>query len=184
MKRRKALRNLVLFSLGAGLIYSCKDKYEAIKQLKLKNLQVEPYHLDLLDDLSKVILPLHQIPELKDHIALPFILNMVDKVYDSKDRQMFIDGYMTFDSEVMLLQGKKYSEMEIADKQLLITKLNEEKLVASLELYAVFNTVKAKSIQYLTNTEYYQRKINNYEMAPGRFRGDVLLTELKNMNDE
>ena len=184
MERRKVIRNLVLFSLGAGIIYSCKDKYEAVKLLRLKYLHTEPDQLDLLDDLSNLIVPLHQIPELKDHMALPFILNTVDKVFDSEDRQLFIEGYKSFDIEIATLKGKKYSEMEDGEKQLLLEELNEEKLVASLALYAVFNIIKSKSIQYLTTTEYYQRKINYYEMAPGRFYGDVLLAELKNMNDE
>jgi len=48
----------------------------------------------------------------------------------------------------------------------------------------VFDTIKSKTIQYLTTTEYYQRKVNYYEMVPGRYLGDVLVTELKNLNDE
>ena len=184
MKRRKVIRNLVLFSLGAGVIYSCKDKYEAIKQLNLKYIQAEPNHLDLLDDLSRLILPLQQIPELVDHTALPFILNTVDQLFDPKDRQLFIDGYKTFDTEIATLNGKLYSEMEEVEKLDLLKELNEEELVASPALYTVFNTVKNKSIQYLTTSEYYQRKVNYYEMTPGRFHGDVALAELKNMNDE
>ena len=184
MKRRKVIRNLVLFSLGAGVIYSCKDKYEAIKQLNLKYVQTESNQLDIMDDLSKLIVPLQQIPELIDHTALPFILNSVDKLYDSEDRQLFIEGYKTFDTEIATLKGKPYSEMEEVEKQPLLAEINEEKLIASPELYAVFKTIKNKSIQYLTTSEYYQRKVNYYEMTPSRFHGDVLVTELKNLNDE
>ena len=102
MKRRKAIRNLVLFSLGVGVIYSCKDKYEAIQQLNLKYLKADPNQLDLLDDLSKLIVPLQQIPDLINHTALPFIMNTVDKLYDAKDRQLFVDGYSNFDAEVYI----------------------------------------------------------------------------------
>ena len=184
MKRRKAIRNLVLFSLVAGVIYSCKDKYEAIKLLNLKYLKAEPNQLDILDDLSRLIVPLQSIPELIDHTALPFIMNNVDKVFEPEDRQLFIDGYTSFDTEIATLKGKKYSEMEDEEKQLLLAELNEEELVATPALYAVFNTIKSKSIQYLTTSEYYERKINYYEMAPGKFHGEVLVSELKNMNDE
>jgi len=184
MKRRKAIRNIVLFSLGTGMIYSCKDKYEAIKQLNLKHLQAESSHLDILDDLSKLIVPIKDIPELAEHTALPFIMNMVDNVYNPKDRKLFVDGYKSFDQEILILKGKKYSKMELSEKQSLLAELNEELLVASPQLYAVFNTVKSKSIQYLTTSEYYERKVNYYQMAPGKFRGDVLLAELKNKNDD
>jgi len=112
MKRRKAIRNIVLFSLGTGMIYSCKDKYEAIKQLNLKHLQAESSHLDILDDLSKLIVPIKDIPELAEHTALPFIMNMVDNVYNPKDRKLFVDGYKSFDQEILILKGKKYSKME------------------------------------------------------------------------
>lgn len=184
MKRRKAIRNIVLFSLGTGIIYSCKDRYEAIKQLNLQNLIVDNSQLDVLDDLSRLIVPLQSIPDLAEHTALPFILNMVDNVFDEEDRQSFILGYQNFDQEILALRGKLYSKMELEEKNVLLTEFNEESLTATKELYVVFNTVKSKSIQYLTTSEYYQRKVNYYQMAPGKFRGDVLLTELKNKNDE
>lgn len=184
MKRRKAIRNLVLFSLGTGVIYSCKDKYEAIKKLNLQHLVVDNTHLDILDDLSKMIVPFHSIPELSQHTALPFIMNMVDNVYEEKDREIFAKGYAGFDQEILTLKGKEYSKMEEAEKQSLLSEMNEELLIASPELYAVFKTVKSKSIQYFTTSEYYQRKVNYYQMAPGKFKGDVLLTRLKNKNDE
>lgn len=184
MKRRKAIRNLVLFSLGTGVIYSCRDKYEAVKLLNLKYVQAKSEHLDLLDDLSKLILPFQMIPKLKDHTALPFILNNVDKILNAENRELFLKGYKSFDIEIAMLTGKKYSEMEDEEKQVLLTEFNEKRLVASPAVYMVFDTIKSKTIQYLTTTEYYQRKVNYYEMVPGRFLGDVLVTELKNLNDE
>lgn len=184
MKRRTAIRNIIFFSLGTGIIYSCKDKYEAIKMLDLKYLHLETNHLDLLDELSNLIVPLQGIPELENHTALPFIINSVDKLYDADDRQLFVDGYTSWDAEIAMLKGKKFSKMELEEKQDLIEELNEEKVVASPALYKVFNILKSSGIRYLSNTEYYQRSVNYYEMAPGRFRGDVLLSELKNMNDE
>lgn len=184
MKRRKAIRNIVLFSLGTSIIYSCKDKYEAIRKLNLKHLIVENSHLDTLDDLSRFIVPLQNIPELAQHTALPFILNMIDNVFDEKERLIFVKGYQNFDDEVLRITGKKYHDLDLSEKQNFLEAMNEETLEAPPELYAVFNAVKAKSIQYLTTSEYYQRKINYYQMAPGKFRGDVLLEELQNKNDE
>ena len=184
MKRRKAIRNIVLFSLGTGIIYSCKDKYEAIKQLNLKYLLAEPSQLDIIDDLSRLIVPLQNIPELVEHTALPFIMNMMDDISKPKYRQLFIDGYQSFDTEILALKGKKYMDLLLEEKQILLSELNEKTIKASPALYALYDTVKGKSIQYLTSSEYFQRKINYYEMAPGRFKGDVLLSELQNMNDE
>lgn len=184
MKRRNAVRSLVIFSLGAGVIYSCKDRYEAIKLLNLKHLEIARNELDILDDLSRMIVPFQEIIELKDHTALPFVLNMVDKLNDATDRQLFIKGYRTFDIEIASLKGKAYSAMNKVEKDLLLTELNENELDASPALYQVFNTVKLRSIQYLTTSEYYHRKINYYEMTPSRFYGDVSLMDLNNMNDE
>ena len=122
--------------------------------------------------------------ELPFIIALPFILNNVDKILNAENRELFIKGYESFDIEIAMLKGKKYSEMEDEEKQVLLTEFNEKRLVASPAVYMVFDTIKSKTIQYLTTTEYYQRKVNYYEMVPGRFLGDVLVTELKNLNDE
>lgn len=184
MKRRKAIRNIVLFSLGTGVIYSCQDKYVAIQQLNLRYLKAEAKELDVLDNLSRLLVPLQNIPELAEHTALPFIMNMVDKTFELEDRQLFIEGYTGFDTEIGILKGVEFTDMTEEEKLQLLEEFNEEAIVVSPALYSVFNTIKAISIQYFTSTEYYQRKVNYYEMAPGRFRGAVPVTELKNMNDE
>lgn len=71
--------------------------------------------------------------------------------------------------------------MNDEERESLLLELNDETIEASLALYDVFNTVKSLSIQYLNSSEFYERKVNYYQMAPGKFRGDVLLMELKNV---
>lgn len=76
-----------------------------MKQLNLKHLITNNSQLELLDDLSRLLVPLQSIPDLAEHTALPFILNMVDKVYESEDREIFAQGYAGFDKEVKELRA-------------------------------------------------------------------------------
>ena len=97
MKRRDAVKGIILFSLGTGILYSCKDKYQAIRDLGLKYFEPVNKELDLIDKLSRTIVPLQTIPELANHTPLPFMFTMLDDVYKPKDRDAFLKGYQNFD---------------------------------------------------------------------------------------
>ncbi len=182
MKRRDAIKGIILFSLGTGIIYSCTDKYNAIQDLKLKHFEPEKVELDLIEMLSRTIIPLDLIPDLADHTALPLIFTMLDDVYEQEDRDAFRDGYQNFDVLIESSEKKKFSEMNEEEQSLVIARLNNEEEEMDEIVQLFFDIVKAESIRYLTTSEYYQRKVNYYEMAPGRYKGSVLINELKNAN--
>jgi len=182
MKRRSALKGILLFSLGTGIVYSCTDKYQAIKDLNLKYLTPKAGELDLLDGLSRMIVPIQSIPELENHTALPFILNMIDDVYSEPDRKAFQAGYQSFDVTVEGILGKKFSALNDEEKMGFLDRLNKREEGMNGSLQTVFDIVKSESVKYLRTSEFFERKVNYYEMAPGRFRGDVSVSELQNAN--
>lgn len=183
MKRRDAVKGIILFSLGTGIIYSCADKYKAIRELELDHLTPKDSELDLVDVLSQAIVPFHSIPELANHTALPLMFTMVDDVYEDGDRNDFQSGYQNFDLVAEAMAGKKFTQMKTEEQDSLIARFNSKEEGIDATAQRFYDMVKKESLRYLRTSEYYQRKVNYYEMAPGRFKGNVLISELKNANE-
>ena len=183
MKRRNAVKGIILFSLGTGIIFSCTDKYKAIRSLALNHFEPLDNELDMLELLSNIIVPLNSIPDLSKHTPLPYIFTMLDDVYDPEARQVFLEGYKRFDGYVETYTGKTFNQMNVEEQKALVSQLNTHKEGIDKGIQDFYDIVKDESIKYLLTSEYYQRKINYYEMAPGRFNGDVLISELRNAND-
>lgn len=182
MKRRDAVKGILLFSLGTGVLNSCTDKYQAIKDLKLDHLIPTNDELDLVDIISKIVVPLQSIPALADHTALPFILKMVDDIYPKEERDIFLSGYQNFDKKYQELNGKKFSKISLEEQTEVLRSFNDKTEGLDTGMQKFFDIIKGESLKYLTTSEYVQRKVNYYEMAPGRHKGDVLLSELQNAN--
>lgn len=164
------------------MIYSCTDPYQAIRDLNLDFIKPEDGQMDIIDSISKLVVPLDKIPALAQHTALPFILKMVDDIAKPADRDKFIDAYTSFDLDVEALTQKKYSAMSAEAQTALLDRFNKKEQGLAEGAQSMFDTIKGLSLQYLTSSEFFQRKVNYYEMAPGRFKGDVLVSELQNAN--
>lgn len=186
MKRRTAVKSIVLFSLGGTMLYACKDKYEAIKSLNLNYLQPENAELDILSDLVERIVPMKGIPALEEHTSLPFILKMVNDCYPVKARDKFVEGYQTFATFVEENTGKAFNRCSEEEKADLLSTLNLDGTQGEdLPSYlALFRTLKSEGLNYLVNTEHVQRQVRYYQMAPGYFKGDVAISDIKNPNEE
>ena len=183
MKRRTALKGIVLFSLGTGIIYSCADRYEAIRNLGLKYFTPKDKELDLLDSMVKSIVPFHKISGLENHTSLPLLFTMLDDVYKEKDRNDFMFGYQNIGTFIEQEYGKSFNRLDEEQQKVLIGRLNDGDQKLDEKYLAFYSILKNESLRYFRSSEYYQRKVNYYEMAPGRFNGDVLISELKNRNE-
>lgn len=183
MKRRDAVKGIILFSLGTGMIYSCTDKYKAVRALNLNHFAPKNGELDLIERLSNAIVPLNLIPELANHTVLPLMFTMLDDVYSPKERDAFTEAYQKFDEIVESSEQKKFSKMNEEEQTSFLSRLNNREEGLDERLVDFFDVIKRESLRYVKTSEFYQRKINYYEMAPGRFKGDVLISELRNANE-
>ena len=108
---------------------------------------------------------------------------MLDDVYEAKDRDIFLNGFKNFDTNVETSQGKKFTKMKVEEQKSFLAQLNDPDVESDEDMQSFFDILKRESIAYLRTSELYQRKINYYEMAPGRFKGSVLIDDLKNANE-
>ncbi len=189
MKRREAVRNIVIFSLGTGVLYSCTDPYQAIKNLNLSRLNFNTDHLRILDKLSRSILPIQQIPELANHTALPFIMKQVNDLQNEKSQEQFQQGYKYFNDYFKEKTNLGFLEADATIITSFLEKLNtleisiDQPESPALYIHNLYHTLKQENLFYLKTTEYFQKKYRFYEMAPGRFDGNFSIADL-NVDEE
>jgi hypothetical protein len=195
MKRRQAIQAVLFFSVAGGALISCKNKHEAITKLNLSNVNFKDNELDVLDEVSKVILPTDNIPEFKNHTALPFILTMLNDCYSKEDQESFTNGFKKVQEMAQTKYNKTFSSCASEDKLALLTEIGDQGIdkpsmpsapSAPKEKFSpektFLNIMKGKTLQYYTTTEFYMRKYRLYEMAPGRFKGCVKIEEIQTKN--
>lgn len=182
MERRKAIQAIVFFSVAANAIVSCKNKEEVINSINLKKIKINNSEADIIGEISEMIFPSASIPEFKNHTALPFILTMVDDCYSEEDQNIFMKGIGSLNSFTQLQLKKDFQELSIDEKKMVLKKINDDHSEDKSELKIFYGIVKDKTLQYYTTTEYFMRKHNLYEMAPGRFLGCVKIEDLQTKN--
>ena len=182
MKRRTAIKGIVLFTLGTNLLYSCKDKYAAIKSLDLGYVKPTDAEIDLITDMADRVLPIQIIPGLQNHTTVPYTLKMVNDTHPADEREKFIKGYQEFNKFLQPKFNKTYSQLSDEEKDQLITELNESTDTVASEVVFFFKTLKSESIDYLVRSEYIQRNVRYYQIAPGVYNGCLQIEELTNKN--
>lgn len=181
MKRRTALGAIIFYSLGANTLVSCKDKYQAIKDLKLQNIKLNNHQLELIDELCNIIFPAHHIPEFKNHSALLHLLTMTDECVSPEMQKDFLAGLSSFEEDIQKKFSKPFEKLSSEQKLYFVKEVNKSQKENDLT-FSFFKTIKQRTIEYYTTTEYHMRKIQMYEMAPGRFLGCVKIDQRQTKN--
>lgn len=159
MKRRTAIRNVVLLSAGAAtLLYSCKEKAASVT---LKSFQITGAEEDVLSELAETIIP--KTPDFagaKDLKTTEFILTMADDCMSPEQQQKFIAGLKAFDKA-------GFVKMSAGDKKDFITKLDGD-----AKLF--YDGVRDATIFNFTTSKEYLEKVRNITtLIPPKFQACI-----------
>src|SRR6185436_2938679 len=95
MKRRTAIRNVVIISAGASLLPSCMQ--ESSSSIPLKHISVTGSQEQMLAQLTEAIIPkTKNFVGANDLKAHEFMLTMVDDCVSPQDQSDFMDGLKGF----------------------------------------------------------------------------------------
>jgi Gluconate 2-dehydrogenase subunit 3 len=167
MERRRALQAIVYFSIASNSLIACKNNYQAIKELGLKNIKPTDGEVDLIDAITKTIFPIENVPLFKGHTSMPFVLKMVDELYTKEDREKYLQGMKAFNDLSKNRFKKSFNELSKEEKTSLLKQLMNSKEENTAKHF--FDITRNQTIIYFTSTEDYLRGIKKYEMAPGRW---------------
>jgi hypothetical protein len=171
MKRRIAIRNLVLLSAGAALLDACGTK----EAMGYKNIPLTDNQSDLLSQLSEMIIP--ATPDFvgaKDLKSSEFTLMMIDDCAGPDDQAAFLDGLQKFDEACKSVTGSTFiagtNEQRTAFLSSLEGKPGEDRPDNVVKFY---RAVKRSTIQSFMSSQEYLTKVRNFSLIPPKFQGCV-----------
>ena len=168
--RRKALKNIGLLTGGMlSITYSCN----IIPEISYTNLPlIDSEQQELIAVICNLLLPnksdAFPTPESREH----FVLSMVNDCLDTKERIKFLDGFKTFQIEIIKNKERSFKDMFLEDQVDFIAKyINEKKS----EIGVFLNHLKYYSILHFETSENYMKSYLKFEFMPGRYLGTVLV---------
>lgn len=163
MKRREAIRNILLASASTIFITSCADK-NVIEFLSEGNLGLNDRHKDYLFQISNTFLPLG---DLEDKVGNPvdFIMTMINDCHTPEEVQQFATGFEQYkklmeDSRLKIGSASEEAVMPVVQKVLEASEQPQEALIFFI------NKTKNLSIQNLMSSEYYMTEYLDYSLVP------------------
>ena len=172
MKRRTAIRNVVIISAGASLLPSCMQ--ESSSSIPLKNISITGSQEQMLARLTEAI-----IPKTKDFIgandlkAHEFVLTMIDDCVSPEDQKKFAEGLKEFDKLSHDKFGQVFTGFTAEQKRSMIADIESKKDISE-NVQKFYGTVKRYTIQSFTSSEKYLLDVRKYKQTPGgNFKGCV-----------
>ena len=172
MKRRTAIRNVVIISAGAGLLPSCMQ--DSNSSLPLKHISITGSQERIIAQLTEAIIPKTKnfigANDLKAH---EFLLTMVDDCVSPEDQKKFTEGLKAFDKLSHEKFGQVFTGFTEEQRRSLITDIETKKGVPE-DVQQFYATVKRYTMQTFTSSERYLMDIRKYKQTPGGdFKGCV-----------
>lgn len=169
MKRRAAIRTIVITSAGLTLLPSCGSD-DAQKAIELSKIKITGTQAKLLASLTRTIIPFGVVTE-EVHPA-EFILKMVNDCASPEDQQKFLTGLDEFEKMVRERYAKSFASLGDNQKKELLTNLEDKKgrPNAANEFY---NHIKGATVQFYTGSEHYMTTVMEYNIIPKRYKGCV-----------
>ena len=148
MKRRTAIRNVVIISAGAGLLPSCM--HEGSSSIPLKNISITGSQEQMLAHLTEAIIPkTKNIIGANDLKAHQFVLTMIDDCVSPEDRKKFTEGLKDFDKLSHDKFGQVFTSFTPEQKRSLIADIESKKNISE-NVQNFYGTVKRYTVQSFT----------------------------------
>ena len=172
MKRKTAIRNIIIISAGAVLLPGCSESDRP--KILLKNISLTGTDEDMLADISRLI-----IPKTKDFIgaedikAHEFLLVMMDDCNGPDNQKKFTEGMKSFKEGCKKKFDNNYLKCSDQQKKDFLKELERSKDEKDPAV-SFFKTVKQYTVQSYTSSKDYLLQIAGYNMVPGRnYKGCV-----------
>jgi hypothetical protein len=172
MKRRTAIRNVIILGAGASWLASCKNGTTTAPTDVVKKVPITEAQSDMLNALTETIIPTTDFVGAKELQSADFIVLMAEDCASPEDQQKFMDGMARFEEACQ----KKYSNafVKCSDEQRLefLTTI-ESKTDVSEDVINFYQWMKEATIQSFITSEEYLTKVKNFSLIPGPYQGCV-----------
>jgi hypothetical protein len=164
MKRRKAIRNLIIIAGGAAILPSCLTRTDKAS-ITLKKITITARQEQLLAAIASAIIPKTDTLSASEVGAHLFALKMLDDCYEKEDQQKFVRGLDELENITKKRFGNSFVKCAAQQKETMLQDV-ENKGGYSSDVFDFYKIMKEKTIQGYLNSKYVILNIKKYEFIP------------------
>jgi hypothetical protein len=172
MKRRSALKNMLLFGTAAWVMPSTLAKARE-QSLYSRQLGFDEGTDVQLAEVVDTIIPATKTPGAKELGVHLFVLKMVKDCSNKKEQQSFLNGLKELDAFSEKSTGKIFIDGNRAQRLSILKAITNEDSPATGDLKFLASTARKLTMEGYTTSRYYMTNIVPYQLVPGHFHGCV-----------
>jgi hypothetical protein len=164
MKRRSAIRDLVIIAGGITLIPSCISHSGKVS-IALRNIHINAYQEKLLAAIASTIIPQTETPGAGEAGAHLFVLKMLDDCYEKDVQQKFIQGLDQLEKITKKSFGNLFAACSDEQKQKVLNSV-ENNVAYPSEVFDFYKIMKERTIEGYLTSKYVLVNLQKYELIP------------------
>ncbi len=174
MKRRQAIRQIVVVSSGLALLPSCDFQSGAARKT-YQHLPLNKSQYRLIEALQTAIFPTEKMPLSDTETPIDYMLTRINDCFSMEDIEKYLTGLKSFQERVQSSRfGKPFEQLSPEKQQQVLEEGFPDKTTSSTAQKFV-ETNKRLIVEYFTRSENYQVNHFEYEFIPSRYSGCVNL---------
>jgi hypothetical protein len=164
MKRRAALRDLLLIAGGVTFLPACLNN-PGKASIALKNIDISADDEKLLAEIASAIIPQTDTPGAREVGSHLFVLKMLDDCYEKKDQQTFVKGLHELEENTKAQFGHSFTACTTAQKEEILEAIEARKGDSS-SVAEFYKTMKERTIQGYLTSKYVVLEVEKYTIIP------------------
>lgn len=164
MKRRAAIRDMVIIAGGFTLLPACTT-HNGKASIALKNIDISADQERLLAEIASAIIPKTDTPGAKEVGSHLFVLKMLDDCYEKDVQQKFIAGLNELEKSTKKHFGNSFVNCTDGQKQKVLLGI-ENKEAYPQEVFDFYKIMKERTIQGYLTSKYVVINLEKYELVP------------------
>jgi len=170
MKRRQAIRQMLVVSSGLALLPSC-DFQGGASAKTYQHLPLEKGQYRLLEALQAAIFPAEKMPVSDTKTPMDYMLTKINDCYGMDDIKKYLAGLKGFQGEVKNKFNKSFDRLSSEQQTQMLKERFANKDNSPTKHF--LETNKKLTVEYFTKSEDYQTNHFGYEFIPSRYAGCV-----------
>ena len=170
MKRRNALKSIVVVSAGAVIFPTCQPEEKEIPIPVFDNMAIDRNQFYLLEEIAEYLLPKKDLEISTPEPTNEFILNMMNDCHSTDDAQKYVSGLKQFSHLIQSNFNIPFTEVGADKKEELFEYISEMKNNQS-PLKFFFDQTLHFTKQHLVGSEYFLTNHLDWKFLPGEYKG-------------
>lgn len=167
MKRRRAIKNIIIVSSGMALIPSCRSD---VSGPVYTNIPLEKGEWNVIEKFTDALLPAANTGVSTPEPLAEFVLTVLNDCHTPSDVQKYLAGLRELQTWLRQKFGAGFERLNKDQQAETFAWLSQpEGLTEPVKYF--YNTTKRLAVEHFTSSEYFLTNVLGWQFAPGRFLG-------------